>query len=83
MILDLLFGFGALLILGAGFLVRWRIRESTRRAPPEVTDEALRRIVEEGVLRNDDPGPLDEEAIREEEDRFWSETWDRPENLWE
>lgn len=83
MILDLLFGFGALLILGAGLLVRWRIRESTRRAPPEVTDEALRRIVEEGVLRNDDPGPLDEEAIREEEDRFWSETWDRPENLWE
>ena len=83
MILDLLFGFGALLILAAGLLVRWRIREATRRRPPEVTEEALRRIVEEGVLRNDDPGPLDEESIREEEDRFWSESWDRPENLWE
>jgi hypothetical protein len=83
MIVDLLFGVGAALLLGAGFLVRWRIRESTRRRVPEVTEETLRRIEEEGVLRNDDPGPLDEEAVREEEDRFWEESWDRPENLWE
>jgi len=81
-VIDLLFGLVALLILGAGLVVRRRIREATRRSPPEVTDETLRRIEEEGVLRTDDPGPLDEKAIREEEDRFWEETWDRPENLW-
>ena len=82
MIVDLLLGLGAVGVLVAGLLVRRRIREVTRRGPPEVDEEVLRRIEEEGVVRTDDPGPLDEEAIREEEERFWEETWDRPENLW-
>jgi len=81
-IVDLLLGLGAVGVLVAGLLVRRRIREVTRRGPPEVDEEVLRRIEEEGVVRTDDPGPLDEEAIREEEERFWEETWDRPENLW-
>ena len=82
MIVDLFLGLGAVGVLVAGLLVRRRVREVTRRSPPEVDDEVLRRIEEEGVVPSDDPGPLDEEAIREEEDRFWEETWDRPENLW-
>lgn len=81
--MELAFALFGVLALVAGLLVRWRIRAFTRRAPPEVTDEVVRRIEEVGSLETDEPEPLDPERIREEEERFWSETWDRPENLWD
>jgi len=64
-------------------VLRWRIRRALRRGPPEVTDDIVRRIEEEGFVPSDDPGRLDEEAARREEERFWGETWDRPEDPWE
>jgi hypothetical protein len=38
-------------------------------------------IITRGRLETDDGPelPLDWEEIRREEDRFWTETWDRPE----
>lgn len=66
--------------LAAGIVVRWRIRRETRRDErPEVDDETVRRIEEEGQVETDEREPLDRDRIRREEDRFWAETWDRPE----
>ena len=73
-----------LLALAAGVAARWRIHRVTgREESPEVDDEAVRRIEEEGRLETDEREPLDRDRIREEEDRFWSETWDEPDGpLW-
>ena len=72
----------AVLVLVAGLVVRWRIRERTRPGDFEVTDEVVRQIEREGRVRTDEREPLDRDRIREEEDRFWSETWDEPESFW-
>lgn len=67
-----------ILALAAAAVIRRRIREYVSRAEADVTDEVVRRIEEEGRvdLREDEPLDLDE--IEDEEDRFWSETWDEP-----
>lgn len=68
-----------LLALAAGVAARWRIhRVKDRGEGPEVDDAAVRRIVEEGRIETDEREPLDHDRIREEEDRFWAETWDEP-----
>jgi uncharacterized membrane protein len=68
----------ALLVLAAGVAVRMRVRSATRREEVELDEEMIRRIEEEGRLETDEREPLDWDEIREEEDRFWSETWDEP-----
>lgn len=73
----------ALLVLVAGVVVRWRIRRHTDRGDLEVTDDVVRQIERVGRVRTDEREPLDRDRIREEEDRFWSETWDEPESYWE
>lgn len=67
----------ALLVVVAGILARRRVR----RARPDraLTDDMVRRIEEEGRLRREEE--LDLEEVREEEDRFWEQTWDEPEPL--
>ena len=70
-----LFAGGALLVAGAGLLVRRRMA----RLRGGLTDEAIRAIEEHGRIAMDEP--LDLEEAAEEEDRFWSETWDEPEPL--
>lgn len=68
------------LALAAGIAVRLRIRRKTARGEgPEVDEETVRRIEQEGRVETDEREPLDRDRIRREEDRFWSETWDRPE----
>lgn len=69
--------FLTLLVLFGGLLVRWRLRQARKR---ELTQEMVRRIEEEGRLRWEDE-ELDMESIREEEDRFWEQSWDEPEPL--
>ena len=39
-------------------------------------DDMVRRIEQEGTLELEDPTDLEE--VRREEERFWSETWDVP-----
>ncbi len=70
----------ASLLLAAGILLRIRLRKrlGTGRKP-EVDDDAVRRILETGALDDGVPEPLDLDEIEEEERRFWSETWDEPE----
>lgn len=72
----------SVLVVVAGVVARWRVRSRTRSGGIRLSDEAIRQIEREGRLETDEREPLDREQIREEEDRFWSETWDEPENLW-
>lgn len=67
------------LAVAAGVAVRWRIRRARRRdGDVDLDDDAIRRIEETGRLETDEREPLDHDRIREEEDRFWAETWDEP-----
>ena len=61
----------------------WSLYERRRRLRPVravLDDEAIRHIVETGELYLEEEEPLNLEAIDEEEERFWSETWDEPED---
>lgn len=69
----------AVVVVLAGVLSRRRVRRTVEGDQPVVSDEVLRRILEEGALESEEEEPLDEESIREAEDRFWDESWDEPE----
>ena len=72
------FAFGALAVLG-GLAVRRKARAARRSGRTSLDDEAIRRIMTTGSLRVDEDPPLDMDEIAEEEERFWSEPWDEPE----
>ena len=70
----------ALLLVAAGVRLRARMRRRYGRSGPLVDDDAVRRIVEDGVLTTDEDEPLDLEEIEAEERRFWDEEeWDEAE----
>lgn len=75
---GLLFAGLAVLVVVAGVLARKRI---PRSRGPRVTDDIVRRIETVGRVDAEDVDPLDEDEIRDEEDAFWSQTWDEPEEL--
>jgi len=60
----------------ACYSVRSRLRSRLSRPAIELDDEAIGRILEEGVLTTDEDEPLDLKHIRQEEETFWEETWD-------
>jgi hypothetical protein len=66
------------LVFVAGLSLRNRLRERLATREPRVDDEAVRAILETGRLVTDEDEPLDWEEIEEEERRFWSESWDEP-----
>lgn len=68
---------GVLAVMAA---VAYRRRLAGLREQERLTDDAIRRIEQEGKLEIDDE-PLDLDTIRDEESRFWEETWDEPEEL--
>ncbi len=61
--------------------MRRKLKRSIEVPPPRIDEGDIRRIEEEGVLFTDDPEPLDLKQISREEDEFWKETWDEPEEL--
>lgn len=68
------------LLLAAGIILRMRLREQLGKGKKlEVDDDAVRTILETGALDDGMPEPLDLDEIDEQERRFWSETWDEPE----
>lgn len=71
-----LFAAGAVLVAVAWLSNRLRLRRLKDR---ELSDAAIRRIEASGRVEVDDP--LDLEEAREEEERFWGESWDEPEPL--
>lgn len=76
---SLLFLGIALLVLLAGLLARRRVERSKRE--DGLSDEMVRRIEREGSVRFEARRPLDLDEIRREEDEFWAQTWDEPEEL--
>lgn len=80
---PLLFGLLALLVAGAWWVQRRQVRDVLEGRRPVVDDEVLDRILGEGRVEfGEEPEePLDEEAAREAEDRFWEEDWDEPEEF--
>lgn len=69
--------FVALAILVAAAGIAYRLRMAMLR--DGLDDDAIRAIEQHGQVQQDDPLDLDEAA--DEEERFWSETWDEPEPL--
>lgn len=72
---------GLAALVGVSGVRTWMRRRAARRAcaPPHVDDEALRRILRTGSLRDDTDEPLDPDAIAQAEAEFWSESWEEPE----
>ncbi len=62
-----------------GWLGRRRLRRHIGADRPRLGDDDVRRILREGRLEIELDEPLDPEEIEREEERFWSETWDEPE----
>ena len=69
------------LVAFAWISMRRKRKRSIEVPPPRIDEDDIRRIEEEGTLLTDDPEPLDLEEIGREEDEFWKETWDEPEEL--
>ena len=66
------------LVVASWMRMRARLVGVRARGGPVVDDAAVRRILEEGVLESDEEPPLDAHEIEDEERRFWSESWDEP-----
>jgi hypothetical protein len=79
-VLALLSSFLVGLVLASGIRLRSRVRRrlAPRSGSPRVDDQAVRAIIERGVLVTDEDEPLDLGEIEEEERRFWSSGWDEP-----
>ncbi|WP_419861361.1 hypothetical protein [Candidatus Palauibacter sp.] len=69
----------AVLVAVAGWRRRSQLRRRTR---PGVTDEIVQRIETVGRVDAEDVEPVDLEVARAEEDEFWAQTWDEPEENW-
>jgi hypothetical protein len=69
------------LVIAAFIFVYVRRKASITRRSPRIDDAAVRTIVETGALAVEDDEPLDMREIEQEEERFWSETWDEPEEV--
>ncbi len=71
-----LFTIGAVAVAGAWLAYRRRLARMVDRG---LTEADIRTIEASGRVERSEPLDLDEAA--EEEERFWSETWDEPEPL--
>jgi hypothetical protein len=72
-----LFGIvAAVLAIAAGLLYRNRLEETRRLDPGVLDDDLIRQIEREGYIELEEP--LDLEDIRKQEERFWEESWDEP-----
>lgn len=71
-----LLGALAVLVAVAGWRIRHRLRHQARSG---VTDEIVQQIETLGRVDAEDVEPMDLERVRAEEDEFWAQTWDEPE----
>lgn len=79
----------AMLVIAAGLSLHVRRKDAIASTVPMVDDDAIERILATGELVVvDDDAPdlgllleqeaLDPREIDDEEERFWSESWDEP-----
>jgi hypothetical protein len=77
------FGAGlATLAILAGVSLRARQADVIGRGRPVLDDVAIEQIIEQGEIWVDEDDPLDLDEIDDEEERFWSESWDEPQGEW-
>ncbi len=80
MLSTVFFLMAVVVILGA-LLVRSRVRRRLEGRDPMTDDPVLRDILARSDAGPEEEGdPLDEEEIREAEERFWEQEWDQPED---
>jgi hypothetical protein len=72
----------AALVVAAGVTLHVRRKEAIASAAPVVDDEVLDQILTKGEVWVEEDEPLDLEEIDDEEERFWSESWDEPSEDW-
>jgi len=70
-----------ILVMAAALRMYMRRKELFASNVPALDDNAIDTILEIGELSIDEDEPLDLEEIDEEEERFWTESWDEPEEL--
>jgi hypothetical protein len=66
------------LMVAAAVRLHGRHKELTAAPHPHLDDAAIATILETGALTIDEDEPLDLSEIDESEERFWSESWDEP-----
>jgi hypothetical protein len=72
----------AALVLAAGATMYSRRKESIAPGRIVVDDALIEKILETGEISVEESEPLDLNEIDEEEERFWSESWDEPTGEW-
>lgn len=76
----MLFGIvAAVLAIAAGLLYRNRLETVVTEDAPVLDDDLIRKIESDGWIELEEP--LDLDHIREQEQRFWEESWDEPEEI--
>ena len=66
------------LVVTAGVSLRMQLRDRVEKNRPSVDDAAIEEILVTGALTTDEDSPLNIEQIDDEEHKFWSQTWDEP-----
>ena len=66
------------LVVTAGVGFRVQLRDRVEKNRPSVDDAAIEEILATGALTTDEDSPLNIEQIDDEEQKFWSQTWDEP-----
>ena len=67
--------------MAAALRMYMRRKELFSSDVPVLDENAIQTILEIGEISTDEDEPLDLEEIDEEEERFWRESWDEPEEL--
>ena len=70
-----------ILVMAAALRMYMRRKELFSSDVPVLDENAIQTILEIGEITTDEDEPLDLEEIDEEEERFWRESWDEPEEL--
>lgn len=68
----------SIVVIVGALVMRGRVRRRVRGDDPMTDDPVLRDILSGSDAHDEDAEPLDEDRIREEEDRFWEQEWDDP-----
>ena len=70
-----------ILVMAAALRMYMRRKELFSSDVPVLDENAIQTILEIGEISTDEDEPLDLEEIDEEEERFWRESWEEPEEL--
>lgn len=76
------FVFAVTLLVAAGISIHVRRKGAVASETPVVDDHVIEQILETGVVFIEEDEPLDLDDVDDEEERFWSESWDEPTGEW-